>query len=94
MVSSEAVANYPSPPIDRAWLTELTQRELRRFADGHPHSADLFARGQASLMNHGVLITPFHNMALMSPVTSEADVDWHTAAFQDAVSDLLAVPGS
>jgi glutamate-1-semialdehyde 2,1-aminomutase len=45
-------------------------------------------------MNRGVLITPFHNMALMSPVTSEADVDRHTAAFQDAVSDLLGGPGS
>ena len=45
-------------------------------------------------MNRGVLITPFHNMALMSPVTREADVDRHTAAFQDAVSDLLTGPGS
>ena len=51
MVSSEAaVANYPSSPFDRAWLTELTQRELRRFADGHPRSAALFARGQVSLI--------------------------------------------
>ena len=34
------------------------------------------------LLNDGFLLTPFHNMALMSPVTTEADVDAHTAAFR------------
>ena len=43
-------------------------------------------------MNRGVLITPFHNMALMSPVTQEADVDRHTAVFREAIADLLAGP--
>jgi len=42
-----------------------------------------------ALLNRGVLITPFHNMALMSPATSEADVDRHTAAFADAVAALV-----
>jgi glutamate-1-semialdehyde 2,1-aminomutase len=37
----------------------------------------------------GVLITPFHNMALMSPVTTQADVDRHTEVFAEAVGDLL-----
>ncbi len=45
-------------------------------------------------MNRGVLITPFHNMALMSPATSEADVDRHTAVFREAVADLLTVPAA
>ena len=40
-------------------------------------------------LNRGVLITPFHNMALMSPQTTEADVDRHTAVFGDAVAELL-----
>jgi len=39
-------------------------------------------------MNRGILITPFHNMALMCPETSAADADAHTAAFADAVADL------
>jgi glutamate-1-semialdehyde 2,1-aminomutase len=43
-------------------------------------------------LNRGVLITPFHNMALMSPVTSEADVDRHTTVFREAVSDLKGNP--
>jgi glutamate-1-semialdehyde 2,1-aminomutase len=30
-------------------------------------------------LNRGILLTPFHNMALMSPATSEEDVDRHTA---------------
>jgi glutamate-1-semialdehyde 2,1-aminomutase len=40
-------------------------------------------------LNRGVLITPFHNMALMSPATSEADVNQHTAVFRDSVSRLV-----
>jgi glutamate-1-semialdehyde 2,1-aminomutase len=40
-------------------------------------------------MNRRVLMTPFHNMALMSPATTEADVDRHTEVFAEAVSALL-----
>jgi glutamate-1-semialdehyde 2,1-aminomutase len=42
------------------------------------------------LANRGVLITPFHNMALMSPATTDADVDLHTRLFGQAVADLVA----
>jgi glutamate-1-semialdehyde 2,1-aminomutase len=41
------------------------------------------------LVNRGILLTPFHNMALMCPVTATEDVDQHTRVFADAVSDLL-----
>jgi glutamate-1-semialdehyde 2,1-aminomutase len=37
-------------------------------------------------LNRGVLITPFHNMALMAPTTTEADVDLHTEVFADAAT--------
>jgi glutamate-1-semialdehyde 2,1-aminomutase len=40
------------------------------------------------LLNRGVLITPFHNMALMCPATIEADVDRHTEVFAEAVAAL------
>jgi glutamate-1-semialdehyde 2,1-aminomutase len=40
------------------------------------------------LLNDGFLLTPFHNMALMSPVTTEADVDAHTAAFRRMCADI------
>jgi glutamate-1-semialdehyde 2,1-aminomutase len=40
------------------------------------------------LANRGVLITPFHNMALMCPETTDEDVDRHTEAFAAAVSTL------
>ena len=39
-------------------------------------------------LNRGILLTPFHNMALMSPATTEADVDRHTAVFREAVLEL------
>jgi glutamate-1-semialdehyde 2,1-aminomutase len=40
------------------------------------------------LLNDGFLLTPFHNMALMSPYTSESDVDAHTEAFRSMCDDL------
>jgi glutamate-1-semialdehyde 2,1-aminomutase len=39
-------------------------------------------------LNRGILLTPFHNMALMSPATTEADVDLHTEVFREAVLEL------
>jgi glutamate-1-semialdehyde 2,1-aminomutase len=42
------------------------------------------------LANRGVLLTPFHNMALMCPATTAADVDRHTEVFTAAVTALLA----
>jgi glutamate-1-semialdehyde 2,1-aminomutase len=41
------------------------------------------------LANRGVLITPFHNMALMCPATTDADVDAHTATFAEAAGELV-----
>ena len=40
-------------------------------------------------LNRGVLLTPFHNMALFSPAHSEADVDRHTEVFGEAVAALV-----
>lgn len=56
---------------------EASDPELERFL--HLHA-----------LNRGVMITPFHNMALMSPATTEADVDRHTEVFAEAVRDLHA----
>ena len=39
-------------------------------------------------MNQGILLTPFHNMALFSPSHRRADVDRHTEVFADAVRAL------
>ena len=39
-------------------------------------------------LNRGILLTPFHNMALMSPATSENDIDQHTRVFTDTVTEL------
>ncbi|HET9897948.1 MAG TPA: transaminase [Streptosporangiaceae bacterium] len=41
------------------------------------------------LANRGMLLTPFHNMALMCPTTTDADVDAHTAVFGAAVDELI-----
>jgi glutamate-1-semialdehyde 2,1-aminomutase len=39
-------------------------------------------------LNRGILLTPFHNMALMSPATTEADVDRHTEVFADVAAAI------
>ena len=41
-------------------------------------------------LNRGILLTPFHNMALMSPATTEADVDRHTEMLDAAAAELTA----
>jgi glutamate-1-semialdehyde 2,1-aminomutase len=40
-------------------------------------------------LNRGILLTPFHNMALMSPVTTAGDVDRHTEVFAEGVGRLV-----
>jgi glutamate-1-semialdehyde aminotransferase len=79
-------------------VTRLGARAEYHFMPEPPRDgADQIAHADAELerllhlwvMNRGVLMTPFHNMALMSPVTSTADVDRHTEAFDAALEALF-----
>lgn len=65
----------PDPPRDGAEQWAHSDADLERFLH-------LWA------MNRRVLMTPFHNMALMSPATTAAQVDRHTEAFEAAVEAL------
>jgi glutamate-1-semialdehyde aminotransferase len=65
----------PEPPRNGSEAAATTDRELERFL--HLHA-----------LNRGILMTPFHNMALMCPATTEADVDMHTRAFGEALDRL------
>jgi glutamate-1-semialdehyde aminotransferase len=67
----------PDPPRNGAESVEREDRPLMRLMH-------LYA------LNRGILLTPFHNMALMSPATTEAQVDAHTAAFREALSELAS----
>jgi glutamate-1-semialdehyde 2,1-aminomutase len=51
------------------------------------HDLDAFMHLWA--INRGVLLTPFHNMALFSPFHEQADVDRHTEVFEDALDALV-----
>jgi glutamate-1-semialdehyde 2,1-aminomutase len=55
---------------------------------GGDHALDSFIHLYA--LNRNILLTPFHNMALMSPATTEADVDRHTEVFEGAARELTA----
>ena len=50
------------------------------------HELDAFMHLWA--INRGVLLTPFHNMALFSPFHTMSDVEQHTAQFDDALTAL------
>ncbi len=40
-------------------------------------------------LNRGILMTPFHNMALLAPQATAADVDLHTEVFRESVEALV-----
>jgi glutamate-1-semialdehyde 2,1-aminomutase len=65
----------PTKPKNGAEAHHAMDFELERFMH-------LYA------MNRGILLTPFHNMALMSPQTEADDVDRHTKVFREAVREL------
>jgi glutamate-1-semialdehyde 2,1-aminomutase len=80
-------------------IVQLGARAEYRFCPEPPRSGgESQAAADAQLdeylhlymINRGVLMTPFHNMALMCPATTEADADAHTAVFAAAADDLLA----
>src|SRR5246127_3727984 len=66
----------PTPPKNGTEAHDAMDFELERFMH-------LYA------MNRGILLTPFHNMALMSPVTTAEDVDRHSKVFREAVKELV-----
>ena len=86
--------------FDVPWqVTQLGARAEYSFRPTAPHDgreaadADDFELQQylhLHALNRGILITPFHNMALMCPATTAADVERHTVAFREAVVSLYA----
>jgi glutamate-1-semialdehyde 2,1-aminomutase len=88
--------------IDRhglAWsVVGLGARSEYRFCSPAPRTGTRSAAAEdpdvetylhLALLNRGVLITPFHNMALMCPATTAADVDAHTREFGAVVDALV-----
>jgi len=64
------------PPRNGAAAAAAVDGELDAFL--HLHA-----------LNRGVLLTPFHNMALLSSSHTEADVDRHTEVFSEGVAALV-----
>lgn len=81
---------------DLPWsVVQLGARAEYRFARPAPRTGTGSAAAgddeleeylHLALANRGLLLTPFHNMALMAPTTTDADVDAHTAAFAEVVA--------
>jgi glutamate-1-semialdehyde 2,1-aminomutase len=66
----------PTPPKNGGEAFAAIDHELDRYMH-------LFT------LNRGILLTPFHSMALISPEITQADVDQHTKVFRDAVQSLF-----
>lgn len=85
---------------DVPWsISQLGARAEYRFArpaprtgteSAHAEDEDLDEYLHLFMANRGVLMTPFHNMALMCPTTTATDVDLHTTLFAEAVRRLVA----
>ena len=85
---------------DVPWsVSQLGARAEYRFAQPAPrtgsqsaaaHDDDIEEYLHLFMANRGVLMTPFHNMALMCPDTTAADVDLHTTLFEEAVSRITS----
>jgi glutamate-1-semialdehyde 2,1-aminomutase len=80
-------------------VTRLGCRVEYVFRPDRPRSGSEAAAGADHLLdrlihlwalNRGILLTPFHNMALMSPATTENDVDRHTEVFGEAAAAIAA----
>ncbi|WP_392972208.1 transaminase [Streptomyces sp. LN245] len=78
-------------------VSRLGARTEYRFADPAPRTGTESAAAADTeledflhlyLANRGILLTPFHNMALMCPATTEEDVDRHTEVFAAALAEL------
>ena len=62
----------------------------RNGADAYYHTdLELDWYMHLASLNRGILMTPFHNMALICGSTTEADVDKHTAVFREIVQNIL-----
>jgi glutamate-1-semialdehyde 2,1-aminomutase len=66
----------PAPPKNGGEAAAAEDEQLDRYLH-------LF------MLNRGILMTPFHNMALMAPQTTAEDVDRHTAIFREAIESLV-----
>jgi glutamate-1-semialdehyde 2,1-aminomutase len=92
---SSEIAAYGLP-----WsVSQLGARVEYRFADPAPRNGTLSeAAADPDLddylhvyaANRGVLLTPFHNMALTCPETTESDVDLYREVFRSALADLTS----
>lgn len=85
--------------FDLPWsINQLGARAEYRFAKPYPRNGTASAESADAeledflhlyLANRGILLTPFHNMALMSPVTTHEDVAAHLEIFEAALTELL-----
>lgn len=70
------------------WFCPEAPRTGGEAAEADDHELAQFTHLYA--LNRGILLTPFHNMALMSPATTDADVDAHTAVFEEMAGELTS----
>jgi glutamate-1-semialdehyde 2,1-aminomutase len=68
-------------------FTPTPPRNGTEYDDTKDHELEKLMHLMA--LNRGILLTPFHNMALISPYTTAKDVDHHTSVFRECVEALV-----
>ncbi len=68
--------NTPKPPRNGGEYDASKDHELEKLM-------------HLMALNRGILLTPFHNMALISPSATTKDVDLHTSVFRESVGALI-----
>ena len=81
------IRHSSSPPPPENDVLRLVADLLLAAASADGELEDLI---HLYLLNRGIVLTPFHNMALMSPVTTTADADRHHEVFSAAIGELVA----
>lgn len=66
----------PRPPRNAAEVDATRDPELEKLM-------------HLMALNRGILLTPFHNMSLISPYTTRKDVDLHTEVFRASIEELI-----
>ncbi|KKM10161.1 aminotransferase [Clostridiales bacterium PH28_bin88] len=67
---------HPTPPRNGGEAAAAVDPELDRYM-------------HLTALNRGILMTPFHNMALICAQTTQEDIDYHTNVFSESVEMLI-----
>jgi len=83
--------------VEFRFLPKPPRNGMETLQEAPYNMADIFTEGLTGPLedlihvycaNRGILLTPVHEMALVGPDTTQADVDRYTAALRELIQEL------